>query len=107
MADKSWKRAERAIASVLGGKRVPVSGRARGDAPDVAHDRLSIEVKHRKALPGWIADALAQAEAAAVSGKLPAVILHQSGQRYVESLAVLRLRDLVILLEHGAAGDRT
>lgn len=31
MTEKSWKATERAIASKLGGKRVPVSGRGRGD----------------------------------------------------------------------------
>ena len=32
---KAWKTAERAWGAFLGGKRVPVTGRARGDAPDV------------------------------------------------------------------------
>jgi hypothetical protein len=58
-----WKRTERKVAALLGGVRVPVSGRARGDAPDVAHARLSIEVKSRKELPAWLMDAMVQAEA--------------------------------------------
>jgi hypothetical protein len=49
MTDKCWKAAERRIATLLGGKRVPVNGR--GDEPDVAHPWLAIEVKHRASLP--------------------------------------------------------
>ncbi len=37
MPDTRWKATERRVATVLGGKRVPVSGRGRGDAPDVGH----------------------------------------------------------------------
>jgi hypothetical protein len=37
-----WKRTERSIATRLGGQRVPVSGRARRDAPDIAHPRLAL-----------------------------------------------------------------
>jgi hypothetical protein len=48
---KSWKVCERRIAVELGGCRVPVSGRARGDNPDIEHPTLSIEVKSRKRLP--------------------------------------------------------
>ena len=47
----AWKRTERRVAAEPAGVRVPVTGRARGDAPDIAHDRLSLEVKHRVALP--------------------------------------------------------
>ena len=45
---KDWKACERKVAALLGGKRVPVSGRARGHSPDIEHERLSIEVKSRK-----------------------------------------------------------
>jgi hypothetical protein len=55
-----WKRTERKIAAQLGGRRVPVTGRARGDAPDVAHDWLAIEVKHKARLPDWLHDAMAR-----------------------------------------------
>jgi hypothetical protein len=67
MADKTWKANERAIAGILDGQRMPVSGRARGSAPDVAHPWLSIECKHRRSLPGWIREALAQAQSSARS----------------------------------------
>nr|MBA3415748.1 hypothetical protein [Chloroflexia bacterium] len=70
MPDRAWKQTERRIAAMLGGERVPVSGRGRGDAPDVAHDSFSIEVKHRQTLPGWLLDALAQAEAASAGNRV-------------------------------------
>ncbi len=51
---KDWKACERRVAELLGGRRVPVSGRQRGDAPDVMHEWHSIELKSRRRLPIWI-----------------------------------------------------
>lgn len=73
MPERRWKATERRIAALLGGKRVPVSGRGRGDAPDVAHPWLSIEVQDRASLPAWLVKALAQAEAAATPDQLSAI----------------------------------
>ncbi len=91
---KSWKTCERRIAAELGGSRIPVSGRDRGDAPDVDHPSLSIEVKSRKKLPAWLLDAIAQAEAAAGPHQLPVAVLHQDRSRYSDALVVLRLSRL-------------
>ena len=99
----TWKATERAVALRLGGRRVPVTGRGRGDAPDVAHDTLSIEVKHRAALPAWLLGALAQAQAASRDGKVPVAVLHERGRPYDDALCVLRLADLARLLD-GAGG---
>ncbi|GIV60031.1 MAG: hypothetical protein KatS3mg043_1120 [Rhodothermaceae bacterium] len=93
MPEKSWKRTERKVAERLGGRRVPVTGRSRGDVPDVDHAWLSIEIKHRSRLPSWIEDALRQAEAAARDGQLPVAILHERGRNHDQDLVVLRLRD--------------
>jgi len=93
MSERAWKRTEREIAGILGGKRVPVSGRARGDAPDIRHPWLSIEVKSRKTLPAWIKDAVSQARAAATEHQLPVAILHQEGGRHGLDLVVMRLKD--------------
>ncbi len=90
---KDWKACERRVAELLGGHRVPVSGRVRGDAPDIEHPTLSVEVKSRKKIPAWLEDALLQAEASAKNGQLPIAVLHQDGQRYTDSLVVLRLED--------------
>ncbi len=101
---KDWKACERRIAQLLGGQRVPVSGRTRGDAPDVTHERLSIEVKSRKTLPAWLLDALAQARAATKDGRVPVAVLHQDGQQYWDALVVTRLADFVRMLEKEAGG---
>jgi len=98
---KDWKACERKVAALLGGKRVPVSGRARGHSPDIEHERLSIEVKSRKQLPAWIEDAMNQAEACAKDTQLPLVVLHQDGQRYKEALIVMRLKNVLSSSEEG------
>ena len=104
MATRSatWKQAEREVAARLGGRRVPVTGRGRGDAPDVAHDTLSLEVKHRGALPAWLLGAMAQAAAASRDGRVPVAVLHEGGRPYDDALCVLRLADLARLLAGGA-----
>ena len=97
----TWKQAEREVAARLGGRRVPVTGRGRGDAPDVAHPTLSIEDKHRQGVPAWLLEAMAQAEAASRDGRVPVAVLHEGGRPYDDALCVLRLADLARLL----AGD--
>jgi hypothetical protein len=92
---KDWKSCERRVAALVGGERVPVSGRDRGYAPDIRHERFSIEVKSRKKLPAWIEDALRQAEASARDGQLSVAVLHHDGRRYSDCLVVLRLKDFV------------
>ena len=95
-----WKRTETAIAKILDGQRVPVSGRGRGDQPDIAHPRLSLEVKHRRTLPAWLLDAMAQAMAASRDGRIPVAVLHPHGGRHDGDLCVMRLSDLADLLGH-------
>lgn len=89
----AWKRTERAVARQLGGRRVPVTGRARGDVPDVEHDLLAIEVKHWARLPTRVVQALEQAEAAARSEQLPVAVIHGAGERMDKALVVMRLED--------------
>ena len=101
MTERRWKRCEREIAAILGGQRVPITGRARGDVPDIGHPWLSIEVKSRETLPKWLVAAMAQARAAAHQGQLPIVVLHQVGQRHERDIVVLTLHDFV----EGFAGD--
>ncbi len=96
---RSWKQCERRVAEILGGRRIPVSGRGRRAAPDIEHPTLSVEVKSRKRLPAWIKDAVTQAEASAQKPQLPVTVLHEDGRRYADSLVVLRLEDFVRRLE--------
>ena len=91
---KDWKACERKVAALLGGTRIPVSGRGRGHSPDIQHERLSIEVKSRRKLPAWLEDAMKQAEVCARDGQLPLIVLHQDEQRYQNALIVMRLKDL-------------
>ena len=91
----TWKNVERQIAKLLGGERIPVSGRQRGYAADISHNVFSIEVKHRQELPGWILDGLSQAQSSSRESKIPLLLLHRKGMRYDESLAVLQLQDLI------------
>jgi hypothetical protein len=87
-----WKSIERKVAALLGGQRVPVTGRQRGSEPDIAHPLFSIEVKHREKLPEWLFDAMSQAVASKKSDdQLPIVVLHSKGQRITESFVVCRL----------------
>lgn len=98
----AWKRTERSVAALLGGQRVPVSGRGRGDAPDVAHLRLAIEVKHRRSVPAWLLDAMAQAQASVRGDRVPVAVIHCHGGRHADDLAMVRLADLVALLKPAA-----
>ena len=90
---KDWKACERKIAEILGGVRVPVTGRQRGATPDIEHSTLSIEVKSRKSLPAWLLDAIEQAQAASEDGRLPVAVLHQDRTPYRDALVVIRLED--------------
>lgn len=101
--DKLWKASERRVAALLGGTRVPVSGRARGDNPDVSHRLLSTEVKMRTKLPALYASAMKQAQASAKEGEVPVVVMHEKGKRYDEALVMFRMKDFLPILE--AMGD--
>ena len=91
-----WKSHERDWALALGGRRVPVSGRQRGDAPDVEHDLYAIECKAGRVMSPRLRDGMAQAVAAAMgTTKIPLLcVTHTTGsgpkaERYV----VMRLED--------------
>ena len=47
----NWKNFERRVASIFGGKRIPVNGRAE---LDIEHNVYGIECKYRKSLPAWL-----------------------------------------------------
>lgn len=93
MSEKTWKSIERRVAAVLGAVRVPVTGRARGSAPDASHPWLAIEIKHRKEVPAWLLDAVDQARASARGEQLPVAVIHPAGRRITDSLVVIRLGD--------------
>jgi hypothetical protein len=91
MTNPAWKRTERRIAAILGGRRVPITGRQRGDVPDVSHPLWSVEVKHRQTLPGWLCAAVEQSQAAAMPGQIPIAVIHEHGRPYAAALVVMTL----------------
>lgn len=95
MSRRDWKRVEREIALRLGGRRVPVTGRSRGDAPDIQHPFLAIEVKTRTAFPALLTEAMAQADACRQPGQTPVAVVHRKGSQYGDALVCMRLRDFV------------
>lgn len=94
-----WKSVERQIAEHLGGRRVPVSGRTRGWAPDIDHEWLAIEVKSRKAMLQILATMMDQAKKAAIwaqrRGKvqLPIGVYHVTGTHIDNAYVFMRLGD--------------
>jgi len=75
MHRSTWKAVERRWATRIGGERVPITGRQRGSAPDIAHDRLSVEVKSGKTISTRQQTAMEQAEASKRGDQVPVVLL--------------------------------
>jgi hypothetical protein len=100
---RAWKARERAVALEFGGRRVPVTGRARGDAPDIMHPWLCIEVKAWENLPERVHDALHQAEACVVGDKLPMAVIVANGMATRDGLVVMRVKDF----QSWFGGDRS
>ena len=95
MAEARWKRHERQVAQLLGGRRQPNTGRP---SPDVLSPQWAIEVKTRRSLPRWLLTALSQAEAGGrATGRRPLLVLvHAPGQgRKARRFAILPLEALV------------
>lgn len=95
----TWKNTERRVAKIIGGKRVPVTGRARGDVPDIEHEVFAVEVKHWRVMPKRVVAALAQAEAArgVNSTKIPVAVIHGAGDELRDAIVVMRLHDFADL----------
>ena len=102
MPDARWKMHERAVADLLGGVRLPNSGRGQ---PDVCAPGIACQVKTTKALPAWLTGAVDQATRDAGEGELPVVVLNEvSRGRKVRRLVVV---DLGALIEWRAGEDGT
>lgn len=92
MADRPWKRVEREVARILGGRRIPVPGRQGiGEDPgDVELPGWYVEVRARRRidLAAWWAHTL---EAGTEAGMVPLLVIKLPG-RGGELLAVFPLR---------------
>ncbi len=90
----AWKHNERVIAKYIGhAERVPITGRIRGNAPDIRHPWLSIEAKLRMRIPSWIKNGMDQAEKSAVGHQMPVLIIREKGQRAEDALICTTLRE--------------
>ena len=89
MPKPTWKSVERAILKYFNTTRTGPTGR---NGPDGITEDFSIEVKHRKELPGWLHDCIKQAEENAVPGTMPVLVLHEERQRYDDSIVLVAVR---------------
>lgn len=80
------KRAEKAIADILGGRRVGVLGKE-----DVNTNLFSIEVKSRKRFSGKTF--FDQSKSHCIQGKIPLVIVHIHGKSHSKDLVMMSLQD--------------
>ncbi len=91
MSGGRWKRQEREIAELVGSHRNPNTGEHRSDIDTSA---FAYEVKTRKALPGWLKDAVQQAVRAAQDGQTGVVVLSEVSQgKKAERYALVKLED--------------
>ena len=93
LAVTAWKDNERMIAKYIGGERVPITGRQRGDAPDIKHNWLSVEVKLRQRIPTWIKNGIDQAEKSAVGQQMPVLIIREKFQKADDALICMTLKE--------------
>lgn len=94
MADATWKAVERRIAELLGTTREGPTGEC-----DAETDRLSLEIKHRTVVSGYLLDWLKQAEEHCRGERVPVVVIHKKHQPYEDSICMLKLSHLLALLE--------
>ena len=100
----TWKSTEKRVAQEMGGEHV--SNTALGlRSADVETSAYSVEVKHKAKLPAWLNDAVAQAHRNCAAGKLPLVVLHQSGWRRENDLVVLRMGEFLSWFGNGGSGE--
>lgn len=99
----TWKAFERAIASGLNGKRIPVTGVDRHGA-DVVTPMFHCQVKLRKSLPNWIFDWLHGIRGTTPDGKIGILILRTPRMRNADALVVMTYAEFVDL--HGETKAR-
>jgi len=75
-----WKRSETRFADIIGGKRIPITGR---EELDIDHRILAVELKQREALPQWLfGKAVKQALTGGEKcGRIPIVAVNEVGSK--------------------------
>lgn len=88
-----WKRYETRVAKILGGERIPVTGKDRADR-DVETPLLYVQTKFRKTIPDWLFEWLdGICLAAKPVDKIGIVVMAQPGMDAGDSVVMMRLRD--------------
>ncbi len=77
MSAQRWKHHERAVAAVLGTRRLPNNGQGH---PDIRLPDWALQVKTRKTLPRWLKQAQEQAQRDAGDEERAAVVLAEVRQ---------------------------
>lgn len=97
----TWKSIERKIAHAFGTRRNPLSGsNGRHSKSDTLHPELYIEIKHGKPRSFRFYSIWERTkEFAKEEDKIPILIFHPIGTRITDSMVVLRLGDLLQLIQ--------
>jgi len=106
----TWKKWERWWAELLGGVRVPVTGRQRGSAPDVDHPEFAIEVKYGRVMSSRLSLAVEQAVAARDYAlehegveKIPLVcITNRTKTKVIDNYVLMRAEDFALWMDKKA-----
>ena len=72
---------------------MPITGRRRGDVPDIRHPWLSVEAKLRMRVPTWIKNGIDQAEKSAVGHQMPVLIIREKFQKVDDALICMTLKE--------------
>lgn len=110
MTDKSWKAFERRVATILGGRRNPVTGERAG--ADVETDRLAVQCKKGRRLPAYLRewlDGITAWTAQHAPDKTPVVVWQAWRHTDQQSLVILTLDHFEALIhpqetDHEVAG---
>lgn len=84
------KRAERATAKLLNGRRLGVLGKH-----DVESEKYGVEVKSREKIPKWFTKFWDQTEANCPEDKIPLLVIHKLNQRHDDDWVVLKMKDFL------------
>lgn len=93
MSRHAWKRSERVIAKLLGGRRIPVTGIDRHGA-DVVTDCFAVQVKTGRNRPSYL-KAWLNGICQTAGDKTGLVVWQASRERIEDAVVVMRLKDFI------------
>jgi len=96
VSDKTWKKSERRIATLLSGRRIPVTGER--DGADVETPVFCVQVKRRRSFPLWLDVWMSGiCHTARRRNKTGILVLVHPGKHATNSVVCLRMSDFVDL----------